>query len=115
VNADRFRDLLLEERVRVANAINYLHEDGSIEDATEEETYDQHPADAATATLEREIDVTLEENSEHVLQAIDDALVRIDAGTYGLCVRCGNAIAEERLEAMPYAQKCIDCKRLEER
>jgi DnaK suppressor protein len=117
VNTDRFRELLLEERERVANAINYLHEDNSrsFEDVTEEETFDQHPADAATATLDREIDTTLEENSEHVLTAIDDALKRIDGGTYGTCVRCGAPIAEERLEAMPYADKCIECKRLEER
>jgi RNA polymerase-binding protein DksA len=117
VNTDRFRDLLLDERRRVADAINYLHEDNSrsLEDVTEEETFDQHPADAATATLEREMDATLEENSEHVLNAIDEALKRIDEGTYGTCVRCGNRIGEERLEAMPYAEKCIDCKRLEER
>ena len=61
------------------------------------------------------MDATLEENSEHVLNAIDEALRRIDEGTYGTCVRCGNRITEERLEAMPYAEKCIDCKRLEER
>ena len=117
MNTNRFRNLLLDERQRVADAISYLHEDNSrsLEDVTEEETFDQHPADAATATLDREMDATLEENSEHVLNAIDDALRRIDEGTYGTCVRCGKHIDEERLEAMPYAEKCIDCKRLEER
>jgi RNA polymerase-binding protein DksA len=115
VNTNQFRDRLLEERQRVADAISYLHEDASLEDSIEEETYDQHPADAATATLDREIDTTLEENAEHVLRAIDEALGRIDDGTYGRCVRCGNPISEERLAARPYAEKCIDCKRLEER
>ncbi len=117
MKVERFRDLLLDERKRVADAISYLHEENSrtIEDATEEETFDNHIADAATITLSREIDTTLEENSEHVLKAIDQALARIDEGTFGLCARCGKPIAEERLEAIPYATKCIECKRLEER
>jgi DnaK suppressor protein len=117
LNTQHFRDLLLERRSRVANALHHLHEQNSnsLEDETEEETYDNHLADSATATLNREIDYTLEENSEHVLAAIEDALSRIEEGTFGTCVRCGRAIAEERLEAIPYATRCIDCKRLEER
>ena len=117
VNAEQFRTLLLEERRRVANGLHHLHEQnsGSIEDETEEETYDNHLADSATATLNREIDYTLEENSEHVLAAIEEALRRIDEGSFGTCARCGKPIAEERLEAIPYAIRCIDCKRLEER
>jgi RNA polymerase-binding protein DksA len=117
MNTDRYRDILMEERSRVATAINHLHEDnsGSLEDETEEETYDNHLADSATATLNREIDYTLEENAEHVLEAINEALQRIETGTYGTCGRCGKPIAEERLEAIPYANRCIDCKRLEER
>jgi RNA polymerase-binding protein DksA len=117
VDTERFRTLLLEERERVANALHHLHEQnsGSLEDETEEETYDNHLADSATATLNREIDYTLEENSEHVLSAIEEALSRIEAGTFGTCARCGKPIAEARLEAIPYATRCIDCKRLEER
>jgi RNA polymerase-binding transcription factor DksA len=42
-------------------------------------------------------------------------LRRIEDGTFGTCGRCGTAIAEERLEAIPYANRCIDCKRLDER
>ena len=47
--------------------------------------------------------------------AIDAALARIDAGTYGTCERCGRPIGQERLEAIPYATLCIDCKREVER
>ena len=117
MNAERFRELLLAERQRVAATIRHLHEDNSrsLEDEAEEETLDNHIADAATITVSREIDTTLEENSEHVLGAIDEALARIDEGSYGLCARCGKPIAEERLEAIPYATRCIECKRLEER
>ena len=49
------------------------------------------------------------------MRDIDVALGRIDAGTYGTCARCGNAIPEERLDAVPYATLCLDCKRIEER
>jgi RNA polymerase-binding protein DksA len=116
VNTERFRDMLMEERTRLANAIDYLHEEnpGTFEDE-EEETFDNHLADSATATFTREMDYSLEENAGHVLTAIDEALKKIEDGTFGLCARCGDSIAEERLEAMPYATKCIDCKRLEER
>lgn len=115
MNTDRYRDILLDERDRVSASIQGLHEEGSLEDETEEETYDNHLADSATATLNREIDYTLEENSEHVLNAIDEALGRIESGTFGTCGRCGKPIAEDRLDAIPYANRCIDCKRLEER
>jgi DnaK suppressor protein len=117
VDVARFRQLLEEERRRVVDAIEYLHKEnpGSIEDETEDQTADNHLAETATATLDREIDYTLEENSEHVLEAIDAALKRIEDGTYGTCVNCGKPIAEERLAAIPWATHCIDCKRLEER
>ena len=116
MDVERFRKLLEEERRRVVDAIEYLHKEnpGSIEDETEDQTQDTL-ADTATATLDREIDYTLEENSEHVLEAIEAALKRIEDGTYGTCVNCGKPIAEERLAAIPWATHCIDCKRLEER
>ena len=117
VDTDRFRTLLLAERERVMHAIEYLHEEnpGTITEGEEEETFDNHLGDAATITLNREMDYSLEDNAGHVLAAIDEALARIEAGSFGTCARCGRPIAEERLEARPYATKCIDCKRLEER
>jgi DnaK suppressor protein len=119
VDAERFRTVLLEERKRVADAIEYLHEEtpGSLEDETEEivGTVDNHLAETASATLDREIDYTLEDNAEQVLASIDAALRRIEEGTYGSCETCGRPIAEERLEAIPYARQCIECKRKGER
>jgi RNA polymerase-binding protein DksA len=113
VNVDRFRELLLEERQRVADAIQYLHDENSL--SQDEEMPETGDADTGTVTFDREMEATLEENSSHVLAEIDAALVRIEEGTYGTCRSCGNTISEERLEAMPYAVLCIDCKRREER
>lgn len=120
VDTARFRDLLTDRRRAVANALDNLHKEnaGSLEDETGElvsGSADQHMADTATETVEREIGNTLELHDERLLVAIDAALGRIDAGTYGKCVNCGAQIPEERLEAMPWATLCIDCKRKEER
>jgi DnaK suppressor protein len=120
VEIERFRELLLERRRGVVDALERLHQgnNGSLEDQTGElvsGSADQHMADTATETVGREIDYTLEESDVRLLAAIDAALARIDEGTYGVCVNCGAQIAPERLEAMPWATLCIDCKRREER
>src|SRR5438046_754552 len=119
IDTDRFRTVLLEERERVQKALANLRDDhpGSLDEEVEEiaATSDNHLAETATATLDREIDYTLEENSGQVLTEIDAALQRIEDGTYGTCTNCGGEIAPERLEAYPWASLCIDCKRQSER
>ena len=117
IDTERFRTALLEERGRVLHAIEYLHQEnpGSLEEESDEMPADNHLAETATVTLDREIDYTLEENAEHVLRAIDAALARIDEGSFGTCQTCGQPIAPERLEALPYATQCVDCKRRDER
>ena len=117
IDTEHFRERLLDERARVQEAIDYLHAQhpGSLEDETQEIPSDNHPGDVATYTLDREIDYTLEENEGRVLAAIDGALERIDNGTFGTCRTCGQEIALERLEALPYTTQCIDCTRKEER
>jgi len=117
IDTELFRKRLLEERKRVQEAIDYLHEEnpGSIQDETQDSTADNHPGDMATVTFDRELDYTLEENEGRLLQAIDAALTRMDDGSYGACVSCGQPIGAERLEALPWTTQCIDCKRKEER
>jgi RNA polymerase-binding protein DksA len=118
IDTDHFRELLLEERRRVVAAIANLHDDhpGTLTDESgEEAAFDNHLADTATETYDRELDYTLEENSEHVLAEIDAALKRIEDGTYGICTNRGEQIPVERLEALPYATLCIDCQREQER
>ena len=117
IDTELFRNRLIEERKRVQEAIDYLHEEnpGSIQDETQDSTADNHPGDMATVTFDRELDYTLEENEGRLLQAIDAALTRMDDGSYGACVSCGQPIGAERLEALPWTTQCIDCKRKEER
>jgi DnaK suppressor protein len=118
VDTNHFRDLLLDERKRVVAAIENLHEDhvGTLSDeAGEEVAFDNHLVDTATETYDRELDYSLEENSEHVLADIDAALKRIEDGTYGICTDHGEQIPVERLEARPWATLCIDCQRQRER
>ena len=119
IDTEQFRTALLEERERVQKAIANLRDDhpGTLEDEVEEMagTSDNHLAETATATLDREIDFTLEENSGQVLAEIDAALKRIDDGTYGTCTKCGKDIGTERLEARPWAALCIDDARNAER
>ena len=118
IDTQRFREALLEERQRVEHAIATLRDEhpGSLDEEVEEiaATSDNHLAETATATLGREIDYTLGENSGEVLAQIDAALKRIDDGTYGTCTNCGREIPEQRLEAYPWASLCIDCKRQSE-
>ena len=63
---------------------------------------DDEAADAGTATFEREKDLSIEQNVRDLLQKIDRALSRIDAGTYGICERCGKPIEKARVKALPY-------------
>jgi RNA polymerase-binding protein DksA len=115
IDTERFREALLDERKRVEHALASLRDQhpGSLDEEVEETspTNDNHLAETATATLGREIDYTLGENSGQVLADIDSALGRIDDGTYGTCVSCGQEIPLQRLEAYPAASLCIDCKR----
>ena len=118
MDTERFRKALLEERQRVENAIEYLKkETNALEEETEEDEggVDNHPADQAAPTLDRELDYTLEESAEQVLEQIEAALERIDAGTYGTCEVGGEPIPEERLEARPWATLCIEHQRELER
>ena len=65
--------------------------------------------------FDHELDDSLEENADQIVREIDVALGRIEDGSYGTCARCGQEIPSERLDAVPYAVLCVDCKRLEER
>jgi DnaK suppressor protein len=74
-------------------------------------TYGSQAA-AASHVFEQQRDLALRERAQQQLALVDGALARLDAGTFGRCLRCGKPIAPERLEALPWAEHCIDCARL---
>jgi DnaK suppressor protein len=74
-------------------------------------TYGSQAA-AASQVFAQQRDLALRDRSDHQLVLVDEALARLDDGTFGTCVRCGQPIAAERLEALPWAARCIDCQRL---
>lgn len=76
---------------------------------------DQHPADAATETESRELDMTRQRMLESRIGRIQDALDRMESGAYGKCVVCGEAIPAERLEAVPDTPYCVRDAAREER
>lgn len=76
---------------------------------------DENPAEAGTATFEREKHLSIAHNVQDLLDKSRKALDKIAQGTYGVCEVCGKPIAVERLKALPHALMCIECKKSEER
>lgn len=72
-----------------------------------------HLADAATEGLDENI--ALVQNEESLLEHIDEALASVEQGTYGKCASCGKEILAARLEAIPYATRCVPCESRNER
>jgi DnaK suppressor protein len=105
---------LLRLRERILRAAADLAADDEGEGEINSAAGDQHLADHASDLVDREVDQSLGENADNVVAEIDEALWRIEAGTYGTCAVCGAVIPEERLEAVPYAILCLDDKRRQE-
>jgi RNA polymerase-binding protein DksA len=95
------RDLLLEELGEVIQPPGQM-------------TYGSQAA-AATQVFEQQRDLALRDRSTHQLELVNAALERLDAGTFGTCLRCGKPIAPARLEALPWAANCIDCQAIVDR
>jgi DnaK suppressor protein len=72
--------------------------------------FDEESGEGDTLAVERERDLALSAQARAAVEQIDLAIVKIQAGTYGSCDTCGNAIPEERLEALPHAALCVTCK-----
>jgi len=72
-------------------------------------------ADIASDDIDRKMIETLGSQELKRLKLIDSALTRIEQGKYGLCIKCSKRIPQDRLEAIPYALMCIECKSAEER
>ena len=70
--------------------------------------------DQALMDLDRELGISLMEMRNRKRQAIDEALTRLNEGTYGICAECGIEVSEKRLEAVPFAKLCVQCQSRQE-
>jgi RNA polymerase-binding protein DksA len=116
-SATHFRTIkkrLLDEQERLETELHELMErtssDIDTERAAEISSYDDHPADLASETFEREKDLALESNITDLLVKVNTALEKIEEGSYGLCDLCGMEINPERIKALPWASLCRDCQ-----
>ena len=73
-------------------------------------SYEDHPADLASETFEREKDLAIAESVESLLHQVNTALEKVDRGTYGVCDACGRPIKKARLQALPFATLCLECQ-----
>lgn len=110
-----YKDKLIREKTRVLNLIDKIKEFEGIDSdsmlSSELSLYDNHPADNAQELYDKEKGAALQKNEIEILNSIDDSLKNVEAGTYGKCKACGSSIPEQRLEAIPYTQYCINCKK----
>ena len=106
-----FRDRLLDRRESLVGQVQqaelYSRERDS--EAT------QDPADMAANAYTKELLVSMSDNDRQMLNLIDEALERMDDSGYGKCIRCGEAVPEKRLEAVPWARHCVRCQDMHER
>jgi len=115
---EKYKKVLLDEKDKVLNQITNLSEDtlkSSQRDSSGDLSgYSMHMADVGTDNFQRELALGLVSNEQQVLYRIEEALKRIEDGSYGKCEVCGNIIKEARLKALPFATMCIGCKEKEE-
>ena len=107
IDLSEFRKLLEEERARLMHASGRLEADTS-EELDEDGGVENHLGDQASETYDRELEEGLDEGVRETLRQIDDALKRIDEGTYGLCEVDDKPIPEDRLRALPWTTRCIE-------
>ncbi|RKY60855.1 MAG: RNA polymerase-binding protein DksA [Candidatus Latescibacterota bacterium] len=106
-----FTKLVLKERERILRGLDNVQED--LKETSEETLIEE--IDKAFSSEGRELLSSFIDRHTEGLEAVNQALERIKEGTYGICVRCGGEISEERLEAIPTASLCLSCQQALER
>ncbi|MBI4398072.1 MAG: TraR/DksA family transcriptional regulator [Candidatus Omnitrophica bacterium] len=118
-NYDKIKKQLEDKRKQLAAGIDHITNDNlklSQRDASGDLSgYTFHMADVATDNFDREFSLDIASTEQKLLNRIDEALKKIEEGTYGHCELCGVPISMERLKAVPYARLCIKCKQEEEK
>jgi RNA polymerase-binding transcription factor DksA len=102
---DRIKTELEKEQAELGEQLEHL-------ETTEYESigYSNHMADDATDAFDQAVDAALKRKVEASLEEIEQALTKLDNGTYGLCEACGGRIDRARLEALPQAKRCLECQ-----
>ncbi len=107
------REALQKERTIYEEQIEQLKSEAeslALEREPGDVQFDEESGEGGTASLERELDLTLSAQASEAIKLIDDALAGIEDGTYGICDSCHRPIPKARLRALPYARLCIECK-----
>jgi len=111
---EKFRARLMQERERLEIELQEIENRTARisegERANELSAYEDHPADLASETFEREKDLAIGESVEGLLNQVLIALEKVDRGTYGVCDVCGKPIKKARLNALPFATLCLECQ-----
>ena len=106
-----YRDLLLKLRDRIIDEISFLSRDNlnrsQKESSGDLSSHSFHMADQGTDNFDREFAASLLSSEQDVLYEIDEAIRRVDAGTYGVCEATGEPIERERLKVLPFARYCV--------
>ena len=113
-DAAKYKALLLNLRDHLIDGVNFLTTDNlkrSSRDASGELSgYSLHMADAGTDNFDREFALSIVSSEQEALYEIEEALKRLEHGTYGLCDMCEKPVRKERLEAVPFARLCVQCQ-----
>jgi RNA polymerase-binding transcription factor DksA len=110
---DIFRKIIIEQRQEAKEEFDILSQnilDTSGEFEADNQTYSLHMSEQGSDAIEREKTFLHAQRTSDYLKKLEEALERIDRGTYGICVVCGGLIEKQRLAAVPITQKHVDCK-----
>lgn len=108
----RFQGRLNEERDRLLEVIREIEEEREevrLSETSSERSPDPNTAEGGSLAFELEKELSVAKNAEDLLAKVDEAMGRIEEGSYGNCVECGKAIPVARLDALPYATLCVEC------
>ena len=111
----KFKRLLLEKRNELLGNVSYMEKDALHEERSDLSNMPIHMADVGTDSYEQEFTLELMDSERKLISEIDQALERIENGTYGICQVNGEPIPKPRLEAIPWARCCVACANIQEK
>lgn len=108
---DQYKETLLKQREKISGEVGRLTKDylrkNSLDSSGDISSHPFHMADAASGSFDTEFNIGLASNEQDLLYEIDQALARVEDGSYGLCEKCKEPISKNRLKAVPFAKFCI--------